>query len=290
MKRQAYEPWIFVAPALIALALVALYPLAQTIYYAFTDARLGFASDAKFVGFTNFSVLFQDRDWWRSVLNTLAFCVASVSLEIVLGLVLALLIDQRFLGQGLVRASLLVPWAIPTVVSARMWAWMFNDLGGIVNATLIKIGLIEQPLAWIADQNLSFVAMVTVDVWKTTPFAALLLLAGLQAIPASVYEAARVDGAGAWSRFWNITLPLLKPALVVTVLFRMMDALRIFDLPFVLTTNSKESMVMSMFARQQLIDFQDVGYGSAASFLVFCIIGTLAIVSLLASGSQAGAK
>jgi trehalose/maltose transport system permease protein len=290
VKRRAFEPWLFVAPALIALALVALYPLAQTVYFAFTDARLGFASDAKFVGLTNFSVLFQDRDWWRAVLNTLAFCVVSVSLEIALGLGLALLIDQRFPGQGLVRASLLVPWAIPTVVSARMWSWMFNDLGGIVNATLLNIGLIDQPLAWIADRKLSFAAMVIVDVWKTTPFAALLLLAGLQSIPASVYEAARVDGASTWSRFWNITLPLLKPALVVTILFRMMDALRIFDLPFVLTTNSKESMVMSMFARQQLIDFQDVGYGSAASFLDFCIIGTLAILSLMASGREERAR
>jgi trehalose/maltose transport system permease protein len=272
------EPWLFCAPALLAIALVALAPLLQTFYFSFTDARLGFSDSARWTGLANYHFLLKDPEWWRAVLNTVVFCLIAVSLELVFGLMLALLLNLPFRGRAAVRAAVLIPWAIPAVVSARMWAWMFNDLYGVVNHVLLKLGVIDHPWAWLADPALSLFVVVVVDVWKTTPFAALLLLAGLQSIPNSLIEAARVDGISAWKRFTAITLPLLKPAIAVTVIFRSLDTLRIFDLPFVLTSNSKETLVMSVYARQQLIDFQDVGYGSAAAVLIFFVIALIALL------------
>lgn len=284
--RHAFEPWMYCLPSILVIALVAVAPLAQTIYLAFTDARLGFVETAHWVGVRNFWVLVQDPAWWLSVSNTLLFCGVSVALELTLGLLLALVLNSRIKGRAALRAAVLIPWAIPTVVSAKMWAWMFNDIYGVINEILLRIGWIESPLAWLADRKLSLVAMILVDVWKSTPFAALLLLAGLQGIPKSILEAARVDGASRWNQFVSITLPLLRPAIVVTAIFRLLDALRVFDLPFVLTSNSKNTMVMSGFARQQLVDFQDVGYGSAASLLIFCVIGVIAVVYLALSGTE----
>jgi trehalose/maltose transport system permease protein len=177
----------------------------------------------------------------------------------------------------------LVPWAIPTVVSARMWNWMLHDQFGVINDLLRRAGLIDAPIAWTANPDTALWAVVMVDVWKTTPFMALLILAALQMLPKDIYEAARVDGVSAWRVFWRVTLPLIRPALLVAVLFRALDAMRMFDLVYVLTANSRDTMSMSVFARQQLVDFQEVGYGSAASTLIFLVIALLAALYLVAS-------
>lgn len=282
--------WMFLAPTLIVLAAVAGWPLLRTIWFSFTDAELGNLSGYRFIGFANYLERYEgewlgllaDPAWWGAVRRTIWFALVSVSLEAVLGMIVALALNARFPLRGLVRAAILIPWAIPTIVSARMWAWMLNDQFGVINHALLALGLIDAPVAWLADPDLALWAVVIVDVWKTTPFVALLILAALQMLPGDCYEAARVDGIHPVRVFFRVTLPLIRPALVVALIFRALDALRVFDLVYVLTSGSAGTMSMSVYARQQLVDFQDVGYGSAASTLLFLVIAllTLSVVVL----------
>jgi trehalose/maltose transport system permease protein len=205
----------------------------------------------------------------------------------VLGLGIALALDTHFRGRGLLRAAVLIPWAIPTVVSAQMWVWMFHDVFGVINEVLKILGLISEPIAWTASPDTALVSVIIVDVWKTTPFVALLLLAGLQMLPNECYESAKVDGVHPIKVFFKVTLPLLKPALMVAVIFRVLDALRIFDLIYVMNGNNKDTMSMSVYARQQLVDFQDVGYGSAAATLLFLImLFTVVYLTLVGVGRK----
>jgi len=281
-RRQA---WLLLTPLLTALALVALWPLARTLWLGFTAADLSDTAGAEWVGWDNYLFRYDgawegvlaDPLWWRSVWNTLVFTAASVSLETLLGLGIALILHRRFPGRPLVRAAVLVPWAIPTVVSAQLWGWILHDQFGMLNDLLLRLGLIETPLAWTADPDLAMVSLVVADVWKTTPFMALLLLAALQTVPRECLDAARLDGASPMRVFLRVTLPLIRPVLLVAVLFRALDAMRVFDLVYVLTPNSEDTMSMSVYARQQLVDFQDVGYGSAASTLLFLTVGLLAV-------------
>jgi trehalose/maltose transport system permease protein len=280
---RARTAWLFLAPTLIVLALVAAWPLARTIWFGFTDARLSAIGDWRFIGFANYLAredgewfgLLADPDWWQAVRNTLWFTAVSVSLETVLGMGIALTLAQSFAGRNLVRAAVLIPWAIPTVVSAKLWAWMLNDQFGVINDLMLSAGLIGTPVAWTADPNTALWAVVMVDVWKATPFMALLLLAALQMIPNELYEAARLDGVSPLNVFFRVTLPLIRPALLVAVVFRGLDALRVFDVIYVLTSNARATMSMSVYARQQLVDFQELGFGSAASTLLFVVIALL---------------
>ncbi len=289
-RQRVRAAWIFLAPMLIVLALVAVWPLARTFYFSFTNASLVDLHQHQTIGFGNYLArvdgvwtgLFADPQWWRALGNTLLFAAVSVSLETVLGVVFALVLNVPFRGRGLMRAALLVPWAIPTVVSAKMWAWMLNDQFGIVNDGLLRLGVISQPIAWLADAKLSLWAVVAVDVWKTTPFVALLVLAALQMLPKDCYDASRVDGIPPWKVFLHVTLPLIKPALAVAVIFRFLDAMRMFDLAYVMTGSSDATMTLSVFARRQLVEFQDVGYGSAASTLLFAAIALLTVLYLVA--------
>jgi trehalose/maltose transport system permease protein len=275
--------WVFLAPTLLVLGLVAAWPLARTILLGLTDATLSDLGGGRFVGLDNFGYVLWDPDWWRSVWNTVVFTVVSVFIETVLGLIIALTLHARFAGRGPLRAAILVPWAIPTVVSAQMWGWMFHDVFGVVNEAFLWLGLIAEPAAWTADPALALPALIAVDVWKTTPFMALLLLAGLQMLPTECYEAARLDGVHPLKVLFRITLPLLKPTLAVAVIFRALDALRIFDLVYVLTGNNRNTMTMSVYARQVLVDFQDVGLGSAAATLILLIIALFTLSYLTAA-------
>ncbi|MBE2294517.1 MAG: sugar ABC transporter permease [Phycisphaerales bacterium] len=278
--------WLFLAPMLILLALVAGWPLFRTIWFSFTDANLSDLGSAKFIGFENYLTridgewygVLADAEWWNAVWNTMKFSIISVSIETALGLIVALVLNATFKGRSLVRAAVLIPWAIPTIVSAKMWGWMMHDQFGILNHMLLGLGLISAPLAWTASPDLAMVAVIMVDVWKTTPFMALLILAALQMLPTDCYEAARVDGIHPVKVFFKVTLPLIKPALMVAVIFRLLDALRIFDLIYVLTSNSRDTMSMSVYARQQLVDFQAVGYGSAASTLLFLTVALCTVL------------
>lgn len=281
---------IWIGPMLLVLALLAGWPLARTIYLGFTDASLANPQAPHFIGPDNYFArdgaysfgLFADPDWWKSVANTFRFALVSVALETLFGLGIALLLNAPLRLRGLLRAAILIPWAMPTIVSAKIWAWMLNDQAGVINHLLLTGGMIDQPVAWLASPSLSFWSVVLVDVWKTTPFMALLLLAALQSIPGDCHEAASIDGAGSWQRFWHITLPLLRPAIAVAVIFRFLDAMRIFDLIYVLTSNGSDTMTMAVYARQQLVDFQEIGYGSAASTALFAIVfmATLAYIRI----------
>lgn len=268
--------WIFLLPMLATIALVAGWPLLRTMWFSLTDARLDAVEPAAFIGLANYAHLVGDPEWWVSVRNTLVFAVVSVSIETILGIVIALALHARMRGRGMLRAAMLIPWAIPTVVSAQMWGWMLHDQYGVVNEVLLALGLIAEPLAFTADPALALWAVIAVDVWKTTPFMALLVLAALQLLPDELYEAAEIDGLGPVGRFFRITLPLIKPALLVAVIFRSLDALRVFDLIYLMTGNSGAAASMSVYARQNLVEFQDVGYGSAAATGVFLVIAIVA--------------
>jgi trehalose/maltose transport system permease protein len=274
------NPWLFCLPAALVLISVALWPLLRTFLLSFTDAKLSELGAFHWVGARHFARLIQDPDWWQAVLNTVIFVVVSVTLETLLALAIALVLNREFPGRALLTAAVLVPWAIPTVVSAKIWSWMFNDVYGVINRVLLAAGVLNQPIAWLAEQKYALLTVVLVDVWKTTPFLVLLLLAGLRGVPRSLYEAARLEGASPPRMFFHITLPLIRPALLVALIFRTMDSVRVFDLPYVLTSNSRKTAVISTFARQQLIDFQDIGYGSAASVLIFLVIAMFMVVYL----------
>ncbi len=276
--------WLL-APTLIVLALVAGYPLFRTFYLAFTDAT--FENPGKFVGFDNFLFkaddgtwvgLLTDPAWWESVVNTVRFTIGSVLFETLLGLAFALVINSKIRGKGLLRTAILVPWAIPTVVSAQMWNWMYQDNLGILSQWGQSLGWLKVGQSFLSNPNTSLWALVAVDIWKTTPFMALLLLAGLQSIPSDMYEAAEVDGASKVRQFFRLTLPLLSPALLVALIFRTLDALRVFDMPYVVKGYAPDTLTMSMFARQQLIDNQSLGAGSAVSLLVFLIIMLFTVI------------
>ena len=280
---------LFLAPLLTVLCLVAGWPLLRSIWFSLTDAELSLLENARFIGLENYLVrygdawygILADPQWWAAVWNTMYFALVSVSIETVLGLAIALVLNANFRGRGLVRAAVLIPWAIPTIVSAKMWGWMLHDQFGILNDLLMRLGMIDQAIAWTADPDRVMTAVIMVDVWKTTPFMTLLILAALQLLPRDCYEAARVDGIHPLRVFARVTLPLIRPALMVAVIFRLLDALRMFDLVYVLTPNATETAMMSTFARQQLVDFQQVGYGSAATTVMFFLIALLTMVYIM---------
>ncbi|WP_299425741.1 carbohydrate ABC transporter permease [uncultured Meiothermus sp.] len=282
--RQTRLAWLLVLPTLLVVAFVAGFPLAQVFYYSFHQADIAFVEPPEFVGFDNYIFLLQDPDFRGALWNTLRFTVVSVFLETVLGLIVALVIHSNFKGRGIVRAAILIPWAIPTVVSARMWQWMLNDVFGIINVILVNTGLAANKIAFLANPNTVLWAMVAVDVWKTTPFMALLLLAGLQLIPSDIYEAADIDGASKWQQFWTLTLPLLTPALVVALIFRTLDALRVFDVIFVMVGVNTATRSLAIYNRQTLIDFQDLGYGSAISVAILVIIFVFVLLYMRLAG------
>ena len=285
--RQVRLAWILVLPTLLVVVLVAGYPLAQVFYWSFFKADIAFVEPPEFVGLENYAYLFQDPDFRQALWNTLKFTVVSVSLETVLGLAIALIIHSNFRGRGLVRTAILIPWAIPTVVSAKMWQWMLNDVYGVINVLGVKRGLLSQKVAFLARPELLLPSIIAVDVWKTTPFMALLLLAGLQMIPEELYEAASIDGASRWQQFWSITLPLLTPALVVALIFRTLDALRVFDVVFVMSGVNPATRTLAVYNRQTLVDFQDLGYGSAISVAILVIIFAFVLLYMRTVGKEA---
>lgn len=281
----------FLLPMIIALVVVAGWPLLRTIYFSFTDASLSDLAGAKWVGFKNYfssttlasgkvlySGVLADPGWWNAVWNTVRFAIISVVLETIIGTIVALVLNAEFKGRGIVRAAILIPWAIPTIVSAKMWSWMLNDQFGIINDLFLKLGLIHEKIAWTASADTAMTAVLIVDIWKTTPFMALLILAGLQMVPKDIYEAARIDGVHPIKVFFRVTLPLIRPAVMVAVIFRLLDAMRIFDLIYVLTPNSKATKTMSIISRENLIEFDKFAYGSAMSTLLFLLIAIMTIL------------
>jgi len=278
-RKQTRLAWLMLLPALAAVGFVALYPLGQTIYYSFTDQQfLGGIEPTHRVGLENYKDLLHDTLFRDSIVLTVKFALITVVFEFVLGMIIALVVNSGFKGRGVMRAMMLVPWAIPTVVAAQMWKWMYNDIYGVVNDVGVRLHLISHNVAWISQPNTALPSVAAVDIWKTTPFVALLLLAGLQVIPTELYEAARVDGASAWRQFWKITLPLLRPAILVALIFRTLDALRVFDVFNVFFGNRPDTQTMAIFAQDTIVGTGDVGYGSAACVAIFLIIGLFTVI------------
>jgi trehalose/maltose transport system permease protein len=281
-RRTAYY---MVLPALIIVIAVAFYPVVYGVVLSLTDATV--TAPGSFVGLENYVEMFKNPDFVEGLTNTIIFTVVSVTLEFIIGLAIALAINRAFRGRGLVRAAVLVPWAFPTVISAVMWRLMFQDQVGIVQYVASSIGLISEPI--LSDRTLLLIGAILVDVWKTTPFMALLLLAGLQVIPADVYEAARVDGANVVQRFFRITLPLLKGTILVAVLFRTLDAYRVYDLFWVLGNRQLESLSTFVYEGVRISQLQ-FGQGNAAAVFIFVTAFLLALFFIKVLGMRTSAE
>jgi trehalose/maltose transport system permease protein len=277
-RRTAYY---MVLPTLLIILIIAFFPILQAINLSLRQATI--AQAGPFVGLENYVEMFQNPDFREGLTNTLIFTVASVTLEFFIGLGIALAINRAFRGRGLVRAAVLVPWAFPTVISAVMWRLMFQDQVGIINYVANTIGVINQPI--LSDRTLLLIGVTLVDVWKTTPFIALLLLAGLQTIPGEVYEAARVDGANVMQRFFRITLPLLYPTILVALLFRTLDAYRVFDLFWALSNRELQSLSTFVYEGVRISQLQ-FAQGNAASVFIFVTAFLIALFFIKVLGMQ----
>jgi trehalose/maltose transport system permease protein len=264
-----------VSPSLLLIALVAAYPIGYAFWLSLHEYSVRVAGLSRWagpVGLRNYQAIFNDPEFWSALRNTFIFTAASVTFEVIIGMAMALAMHSAFRGQGLLRTVVLVPWAVLTVVTARMWQTIFDPTLGIVNAIL------GTDTVWLGQSPQAMIVMIIADVWKTAPFMALLLLAGLQVIPGEIYEAAKVDGATTWQRFRKITLPLLMPALLVALIFRTLDALRIFDLPFVLTKGAHGTNTLSLEAYQTFTANNIIGKGAALAVVTFLIVMAVSFV------------
>jgi ABC-type sugar transport system permease subunit len=281
-KRSGWTAFWMILPTILVISVVAFFPLFKTFYDSFYSFGLRPGIERRFVGLQNYFRLFEDTRFIMALKNTVFFTVISVSLETVLGVLIAIVVHQRFALRGVVRAAMLVPWAIPTAISSQMWRWMFHDQFGIMSRLWEKLGIIEPGTPILGTPGLAMWAIIFVDVWKTTPFMALLILAGLQVIPEDIYEAARIDGANTIQRFFRITLPLITPTIGVALIFRTLDALRVFDVVYIMTRGAVNTETLAVYNRHVLMDRAFTGawfgYGSAISVFIFVLISIFAIL------------
>jgi multiple sugar transport system permease protein len=280
--------WALAFPALGLVALIAVFPVLWTVWESLhlDDLRMPWLG-RPFVGGANYVEVGTDPRFWSALGRTALFALVTVTLEIAAGLVLALMLDRIVKARGVVRTIVILPWAIPTVVAALVWRFIFESPGGLATTALTQLGVTAP--TWFADELAAWLPLVLADVWKTTPFVALLLLAGLQNIDRSLYEAAEVDGAGPWQQFINITLPLLKPALLVAALFRVLDAFRVFDVVYVMTGGGPGTATetIAMYTFSSLLQHLRFGYGSALSVIAFVLAFAFALGGLRLFGAGA---
>ena len=272
LERQKRLAWYLIVPAVFVVFLVIGYPLIQVLVYSFMKYKLDGVTPPSFAGIDNYLFIFSDSDFWHAVWITLIFTFFSVTIESVLGLTVALVANSNFKGRTFLRVAILIPWAIPTVVSSQIWRWMFNDIYGVVNVILANLHIIPHKLAWLATPATALPVIIAVDVWKTTPFMSLLLLAGLQLIPGDLYEAASIDGATGIRKFFAVTLPLVTPTLLVALIYRTLDALRVFDIFYIMVGGQGNMATVAVYNQQQLIAFLDAGVGSATSVVILIFI------------------
>lgn len=266
--------WLLCSPAVIAMLLVTAYPIAYAIVLSLQHLDLRFPEEGGFAGLSNYETVLTSSLWWTDVFNTLFITVISVSVELVLGMAIALVMHRAIFGRGIVRTSVLIPYGIVTVVAAFSWQFAFAPDTGFVN----HLPLIADDKAWFGDRFSAFAVIIMAEVWKTTPFMALLLLAGLTTIDSGLYEAAKIDGANAWQRFRRITLPLIKPAILVALLFRTLDSFRVFDTIFIMTRGAQDTESVSILGYNQLIGRLNLGLGSAVSVLIFICVLIIAFI------------
>lgn len=280
---------MLLAPAFLLLALIVVYPIAKLVWNSFFDLRLSGGSGVKFVGWENYALVLQDKDFWNATKNTVLITLITVPGALVVGLGLAMLANLPFRRQWPVRLALLLPWALPLSFAGLIFAWFFHTEYGVVNDVLRRFGE-KEPTMWLLRPNWAFAAICITIVWKTSSFMALILLAGLQMIPKSLYEAAEVDGASRWQQFWQITIPMLMPSIVVALIFRTITALQTFDIPYTMTKggpgNSTETL--AMLIHKTTIDYLDVGYGSTLAVFMFLLSLAVTAVYLRRIGRNAG--
>ena len=278
--------WMLCAPAVIAMLLVTAYPIIYAFVLSLQRFDLRFPDEREFVGLSNYVDVLSSSLWWTDVFNTLFVTVISVSIEFVLGMAIALLMHRAIFGRGAVRTSVLIPYGIVTVVAAFTWQFAFQPDTGFVN----QLPFVADDMNWFGERFSAFFVIILAEVWKTTPFIALLLLAGLTTIDNGLYEAARVDGASARQRFFRITLPLMKPAILVALLFRTLDAFRVFDSIFVMTRGSVDTESVSILGYNQLISRLNLGLGSAVSVLIFIAVLIIAFLFVRGFGTAVPGK
>jgi ABC-type sugar transport system permease subunit len=264
---------LLLAPAFVLLALIVVYPIGKLVWNSFFDLRLsGGGAAATFVGLENYVLVLTDRDFWGATWNTVLITLITVPGALVVGLGLALLANLPFRRQWPVRLALLLPWALPLAFAGLIFAWFFHTDYGVVNDVTRRFGD-RQPEMWLLQPRWAFAAICITIVWKTSSFMALILLAGLQMIPKSLYEAAEVDGASRWQQFWQVTIPMLMPSIIVALIFRTITALQTFDIPYTMTRGGpgNATETLAMLIHKTTIDYLDVGYGSTLAVFMFVL-------------------
>ena len=283
-KQEKFTGWVMLLPALLVLGLVFIYPIARAFWLSWFTENLGTQLQPVFSGLSNYQRMVGDGRFWQSLWNTSIFTLVSVVLELLLGLGVALVLNKAFFGRGVVRTVAIIPWALPTAVMGLAWAWIFNDQYGVVNDILLRLGLIDTGINWLGTPTLAMIALIVADVWKTTPFISIILLAGLQSISEDLYEAHRMDGASPWQSFWQITLPLLMPQILIALLFRFAQSFGIFDLVQVMTGGGPagSTETVSIYIYSTVMRYLDFGYGAALVVVTFLLLVlAVAIISLL---------
>ncbi len=292
-QRERRTGWILTIPALLLLLLVFAYPILRAFWQSVFTINLGNQLHPNFSGFYNYGRMAQDGRFWQSLWNSTVFTFASVAIELVLGMAIALVLHQSFRGRGVVRTIAILPWALPTALIALAWTWIFNDQFGVVNDILMRLGIIKSGINWLGDPTLAMISVIVADVWKTTPFISILLLAGLQSIPDDLYEAQAIDGATPWQSFWRVTIPLLMPQIVIALLFRLAQSFGIFDLIAVMTGGGPggATEMVSLYIYATVMRYLDFGYGAALVVVTFLLLVlAVAIASFFLSRSRARAR
>ncbi len=290
-RRSAIAGYAMLSPAMLVIALVTLFPIGYSVWMSMNTISSTFTGfQFQFSGFKNYGIVFHSSLFWQTLWFTTMYAAVTVVVELVLGLLVALALNQPIRGRGLAIAVMLVPWTLITVISAQMWGYIYNGIYGVLNYVLMSIHIINTPFLWLGTPTSATISMMMADIWKTTPFVTMILLAGLQLIPSELYEAAKIDGSSAWNSFWRITFPLLRPSLGLAALFRILQAFGLFDLPFVLTNGGPGTSTMSiaMLAYQAIFNNGSFGPGTAVAVVTVALVILLALASLKALRTQVG--
>ncbi len=274
--------YVLISPTILMFAVFAVYPVARTLYLSFFEYRLQFGDRMSFVGLKHYVTMFTTPRFWDALWFTMVFTVATVGIEVMLGLLFAQVMNKGYRGRGLLRVVVLIPWAIPTIVSGFMWKFMVHDQYGVLNQILAAAGLIDEYLPWLGRDATARAVLIAADVWKTAPYVSLMVLAGLQGIPQSLLEAAEIDGAGRFSKYFRITLPLLKPVLATAILFRLIQSFKVYTVIVALTNggpgNATESL--TLYTLRTYFDAGNYGYGSALAVFTMSVTCLIALCFL----------
>lgn len=291
--RERFTGWLLITPALLLLLLVFAYPIGRAFVLSFFTENLGTNLQPEFSGLSNYVRMAGDGRFWQSIWNTTIFTIAAIVMELILGMAIALTLNQAFRGRGAARTIAILPWALPTALIALTWTWIFNDQYGVWNDILLRLGIIDSPINWLGQPTLALMSTIAADIWKTTSFVAILLLAGLQSISEDLYEAHSIDGASPWQSFTQITLPLLMPQILIATLFRFAQSFGIFDLVQVMTGGGPAGAteMVSLYIYATIMRYLDFGYGAALVVITFLVlISAVGISALLLSRARRNAS